>query len=333
MLGTDGGRLRLGIVGTGHIGASLAFRLSHKAEVYVTDSNTETLKLIGSAPGIQAVEELRELAFLCETIVVATPTPSVAAILNELDATERPLYVYDVSSAKIAIQEARRQLSNIHHVSLHPMAGREGVGVLSADATIFDKAAWGICLEGSESDSAVARGLEIALSAGASYVVPLDYDTHDRVIALSSHLPHATAFALASTLLHSQYSQQGSYMVAGSFRDGVRVALSDPERVMEMFWPTRAHLITEIDAMISELIDLKRAITSGNGLSRIAAIRNALGELLRPEFERKDIVLERKLATELLGIGSKGGVILSIGILDGSWAISVGYPDLHAPMQ
>ena len=115
---------------------------------------------------------------------------------------------------------------------------------------------------------------------GATRVLALDPDTHDRAVAAISHLPHLVAFALVDAV---ERLEPGAFDVAArGFRDTTRIAAADATMWEEIFLANRGALAAGLDAFRAALADLERLITAEDSaglraaLARIKARREAL---------------------------------------------------------
>ena len=260
----------IGIIGLGHIGASVAAALRGKADVRGFDVSSENLAYAADKVQVRIADSIAEIALSCEIIVLATPTPSVDDILSELDRTAYAAavspVVVDVASVKSALAGPRSSHSAIRFVSLHPMAGREGNGPESYDPRIFEQARWAIPLAGNEDPAAVLTAMSLPVRLLGNPVVPLYLDQHDSVIALISTLPHVTALALTRALARSSHAKIAKWLAAGSYRDGTRVAKTDSDRLLEMLWPNRVELQVELRRLVNDLELLSRRLLDMDGL-------------------------------------------------------------------
>jgi prephenate dehydrogenase len=93
-------------------------------------------------------------------------------------------------------------------------------------------------------------------------------EDHDRLIALTSHLPHVLALALSNLAgKHRELNERVPALTGGSFRSATRVAASSPELILDMLLTNRERVGEVIDEIIAELITMKGAITSGDETS------------------------------------------------------------------
>ena len=308
---------RIGIVGLGHIGGSLAASLGASCPVIAYDLESRSRTIARSSLAVEVVESLGELVKMADTFVVATPTPSVAQTIEEIDRLSCGLGIFplviDVASVKHPFTGLSSHLGNARYLGMHPMAGREGSGVDSADGSLFANSRWAICLSGGEDDSDVASGAAVAFAAGASVLIGMSAEVHDQVVALTSNLPHALAFALAKSMLDSPVFPQARWMVGGSFRDGTRVARSNPERVAEMLEPNGIELGKQLDRFIGYLGDLQDAIMRRDCAGWLAAAEaGTLAAADSPLATSAVLVKSGSLASQILSLGESGVAVADI---------------------
>lgn len=271
-------RPSVGIVGLGHIGASLALRLGGVGRLAVIDEDPESIDWVR---GRTAVTVGWDAVVASEIVVVATPTPEVANVLGELAERGARGLVLDVASVKRPVVGAAP--GGLRHLSVHPMAGREGHGAASADPSIWDGASWAFILSGDEDDDDLADALDFVFArVGAGAVVAFGVREHDEALAMVSHLPHLLAAAMGRTLLDHLGHPAAWWLGSGSLRDATRVARSDGARIAEMLAPNRAavvaaasalrveleRLVTDLDAPVRLRADLREAWV---GASRVVA--------------------------------------------------------------
>ena len=86
-------------------------------------------------------------------------------------------------------------------------------------------------------------------------VIRMTPEDHDRALALTSHLPHVAAAALASLLTGDL-----RHLAATGFRDTTRIAGGDPRLWSAIFLNNAEPLTADIDQLISRLSELRSAI-------------------------------------------------------------------------
>ena len=111
-------------------------------------------------------------------------------------------------------------------------------------------------------------------------------EEHDRVLAITSHLPHLIAFNMVATAYDMSNVEEGEVIKfsAGGFRDFTRIASSDPTMWRDVFLSNREAMLTVLDKFSSDLDLLKEAIRNGNGdtlfetFERVRGIRHSIIE-------------------------------------------------------
>jgi prephenate dehydrogenase len=101
---------------------------------------------------------------------------------------------------------------------------------------------------------------------------------HDLVLAVTSHLPHAAASAVAAITATDLLR-----FTAGGFRDVTRIAAGDPELWAAIFNANRKHILTVTNAFSQRIEDFKRLLPAGDHaglvewLTKGKQVRDALG--------------------------------------------------------
>lgn len=142
--------------------------------------------------------------------------------------------VMDVGSVKgPVVREMEKLFSGQNHavfVGAHPMAGSEKTGVANAREDLYQGAVCVLAKTPRTDEARLTQASRFWKSVGAKVLI-LDPDTHDRAVAMVSHLPHAIADAL--TLAVGDWAgpagvRLAKELTAGSYRDATRVAGADP---------------------------------------------------------------------------------------------------------
>ena len=212
------------VVGLGQLGGSLAAALAAAGRAVAGWDVDPAARNAAAARGVRITRNLSGV------VVLAVPLPALATALDELtvdpDAT-----ITDVGSVKVPVLETLGTAYGSRFVGGHPMAGTERSGHAAADPALFTGARWAVCLDPLTDLHRWLRVAEVALAVGAE-VVPVTSADHDDAVAAVSHVPHLLAAALAAAA--SQAGPLALGLAAGSFRDGTRVAGSDPAFVTAM---------------------------------------------------------------------------------------------------
>ncbi|MEJ5299160.1 MAG: prephenate dehydrogenase/arogenate dehydrogenase family protein [Armatimonadota bacterium] len=219
----------LGIAGVGLIGGSvgLAARARGLARHVVgIGRSAERLKLARELGAVDDfTTDLLEGASRCDLLYLATPVLTIIEQLRQLPQLRgHNCVVTDGGSVKGAIVRAAEALpAEMRFVGGHPMAGSEDAGVEVAREDLFEGATY-VLTPGDRTDPSATELVRRFAEALGSRVVEMSPETHDRIVACTSHLPHIAAGAF---LRVAEAAGPGVRDVrAGSFRDLTRVAAS-----------------------------------------------------------------------------------------------------------
>jgi prephenate dehydrogenase len=149
---------------------------------------------------------------------------------------------------------------NPQFVGGHPVCGSEARGVANARAELFDGATW-FLTPVAATEPAAHRRLHGFVSSLGARPVAIDPDAHDRLVALTSHLPHALANVLVNQAGAGKVDGHDPLSaVGGSFRDMTRVAGANPRIWVDIFLDNRAALLDGLREHSRRVDDLTRAL-------------------------------------------------------------------------
>lgn len=233
------------IVGLGLMGGSLALALREKSacrKIIAVDSNPDT-RAKAKERGIEAYAELDAIT-QAELVVLATP---VRTILEQLPRVGEiacdGAIIMDLGSTKREIISALDKLpAHLQPIGGHPMCGKETFGFDSADAKLFEKAVFVLTPLARTSRETTAFALSLAGCLDARPLI-LDPERHDKIVAVTSHLP----FALAATLMLCADDSASDEdllfeLAAGGFRDTSRLAASDTAMMLDILLTNRRNM-------------------------------------------------------------------------------------------
>jgi prephenate dehydrogenase len=244
---------RLGIIGTGLIGASIGLAAQSrgwKVLGYDRDPAASSSALINDA--IDRVVEREAIYAECTVIVIAT---HVSATLDEIAALRRRVLprdqlVIDVSSVKAPIAQAAEGIAAF--VPTHPMAGGERRGPGAARGDLFEGRFWCYVPTADEVRTSGARGFIEELGAKP---VRVDANEHDAIVALTSHLPQLLAYAFTQCV--NERSGPNPELVDAlcgpAAREFLRLGRSSPQMWDEIFTANREALRAELSRFLSAI--------------------------------------------------------------------------------
>ena len=261
--------LRIGILGLGQIGGSMATclsRTSSTSQVIGYDIRPELVQTALEAKVIATdASSVIGLIENSEIVVLALPVGETLSTLREhANALAGKVAITDTGSVKAEIVAAAREVGLTNFVGGHPLTGTEKRGAESWDGALFEGATYFLTSKGQTESGAteVISLLVDALQAKPSLVNP---EQHDRIFAVTSNLPHLLAFCLERTLDDFAAPGLDTELFRGpSFRGATRVAKSDPEMVFEMLWHNRANLSESVGLLIERLTNAKGVLDSSD---------------------------------------------------------------------
>lgn len=265
---TNWKNLSFAIVGLGLIGGSYAKalrRLGAKQIIGVERSVATLAQAAGMGLIDFGMTEADTRLQQADVIICAIYPEAIAGFIkNNVQNFKNNVLLTDVAGIKNnMIAEVQAALApEMEFISGHPMAGRQSSGLGMADADIFCNANYIIVPEKNNTAAAISWLESFAKALGCKHTVQVTPEEHDRTIAFTSNLPHVTAVALMDS---ASYNDKTKYFVAGSFRDGTRVAEINPELWCTLFLANKEKVADEIDKYMEQLELWRKALRSGDG--------------------------------------------------------------------
>ncbi len=248
----------LAVVGTGLLGASvaLAAKRSGVARVSGWDADPATLREARGANAIDAAgASLAEAVASAELVVVAVPVGALVETTREvLASAAAEATVTDVGSTKRALAQA---LEDPRFVPGHPLAGGATGGPARAAADLFDGATW-FLTPVAATDPARVELVERFVSTLGARAIRLDAEVHDRLLALTSHLPHALANLLMQSIARAGDEALG--YAGASLREMTRVAGANPVVWADIFVENGDLIAEALAAHGAALAEVERAL-------------------------------------------------------------------------
>ena len=283
---------RVALIGIGLIGSSLARALrrdSPGTSIVACARRAETLATVRRLElADETTDDPATAASGADLVVIATPLSAYAEIGRRIAPALQPgAILTDVGSVKQAvIRDLQPHLPpEVHFVPGHPVAGTEHSGPEAGFAELF-RGRWCILIALPETASeAVARVGRMWAGLGMR-VVTMSADHHDKVLAVTSHLPHLIAYTIVGTATDLEDSLKSEVIEfsASGFRDFTRIAASDPVMWRDIFLNNREAVLEILQRFNEDLTALQRAIRWGEGdkledlFTRTRAIRRSIIE-------------------------------------------------------
>jgi cyclohexadieny/prephenate dehydrogenase len=282
---------RVAIVGLGLIGSSVARSVRQAMPTVRLSGYDADPAVRDAAVRLALVDDVADHGGAAVTdadlVVLCVPVGAIGAVAAEL-APDLPAdaIVTDVGSCKTEVARALAEaIPHIAVVPAHPVAGTERSGPEAGFATLFT-GRWCILTPAADADPvAVARVAEFWRRLGAD-VETMTPEHHDRVLAVTSHLPHLIAYSIVGTASDLEAVTEGEVIKysAGGFRDFTRIAASDPTMWRDVFLSNREAVLEMLGRFSEDLAQLQRAIRWSDGdalfdlFTRTRAIRRSIVE-------------------------------------------------------
>jgi prephenate dehydrogenase len=257
------------IVGVGMIGGSLAAAIKHGhvANCVIGVGRDRTRIEAARAAGLidEATTDIASVLGRANLVIFCTPVEHVAAEVRHAassalapDSSDHrsDLLLTDVGSVKSPICSALLDVPSF--VGSHPIAGSHRQGFEAADARLFEGRLCVLTPSPSSIEAQVGR-LERFWRAIGMRTVRMPPESHDAALAMTSHLPHVVAAALASTL-----SQENRGLTGSGFRDTTRVAGGDPDLWTGILINNAEQVIQGINRLQGGLAAYRQALAAGN---------------------------------------------------------------------
>lgn len=171
--------------------------------------------------------------------------------------------VIDVSGVKTDLPEEMAEVCGkygVHYLSTHPMAGKEKAGYSVSDEDLYQGANFIMTPLPDTPKYVVAQVKNVAHQIGFRRFVITTPEMHDRMIAYTSQLAHV----VSSSYVESPVIELESGFSGGSFHDMTRIATMNEDMWTGLFMENRESLITEIDILMQNLTEYRKALADGD---------------------------------------------------------------------
>ncbi len=288
-MATDSSIGNLLVIGTGLIGGSLALALKRAGAVDRVTGFGRRPEHLAEAVTLGVIDDYTDdptaAAARADVVFLGVPVGAMGGVLSAVAPAVRPeAVVTDGGSTKVGPIESAREALGMRFsrfVPGHPIAGSERSGVAAARADLFDdhRVLLTPC-KGTDRD-AVERVTRMWRHCGA-VVEQMDATDHDRILGMTSHLPHVLAFALVDHIARGADADRCFELAAGGFLDFTRIAGSDPVMWRDIAVDNSAALGSALGDYIGVLQAVKDLVERGQGyeLERLFANARRARELL-----------------------------------------------------
>ena len=259
---------KLLIVGCRLIGSSILKKVCKKKiakRIFVYDKSKKNQRILKKFKlKFDLIKKIDKKISECDFVVICTPLneyEKIFSIFNKY--LKKNVIVTDVGSAKkkiiTKIDKTRRK--DINWISSHPIAGSEVSGPSNGNENLFVNK-WSIIIKQKNSSrEKIKKILKFWKLLGSKPVI-MDADQHDKIFAITSHLPHLIAYNLILTATNFKNSNKNNILKfsAGGLRDFSRIAASNEIMWRDIFFDNKINMLKAIDLFINNLKTFKREI-------------------------------------------------------------------------
>ena len=256
------------IIGLGLIGGSigLSMKKNNFESKIIGYAKTDKTRSKAVERGLvdDTEKDLAKAVDGADLIILATPLSTFKPIITEIAPfLKKGSIVTDTGSAKFTVLEELKDLipKEVEFIPGHPIAGTEESGPESGFPELFENR-WCILTPTKDNSEEGVESIKFFWELLGSKVEIMDALHHDKVLAITSHIPHLIAYNIVGTandLANVTDSEVVKYS-AGGFRDFTRIAASDPKMWSDIFTYNSEAVIEMLDLFSNDLIKLKESI-------------------------------------------------------------------------
>jgi len=264
---------KLVVIGAGLIGGSLIKSLKQNNcqidEIIAVGRNLDVLKTAKQAGFIDDYSNDTSRSVIgADVIVVGTPVGTMAEQFSLIyENLDDDCVVTDVGSVKTdVVSSAKTALKDKfqNFVPAHPISGTEHSGFNASFAELFEGRFTVITPIENNNEKHIEM-IRLMWRSTGSQILEMNYTTHDKVFAATSHLPHVLVYALMNAISGLDDSDKYFQVVAGGFLDYTRIASSDAVMWRDVCLTNQAPILEMIDKYKKQLTELEQMIENKDG--------------------------------------------------------------------
>jgi len=253
--------MRIGIIGLGLIGGTIAKSLKSKHHISAYDISKETLDYAKANDVVHdAYDNLKDfianndIFYLC-----LYPKSIVNFIFDNKSLFPKHSIIIEVSGIKkYLVDEIENfELENIDIIFTHPVAGSEKVGVTNSKAEIFNNANYVITPVKSNKLENIELAKNLAKEMNFTSIATVSPKEHDDIIAYTSQLTHVLSLSLVNSISTTLDTKR---FIGDSYRDLTRISKINEKLWPDLFITNKDALVEKITSFESELRKFKDAI-------------------------------------------------------------------------
>ena len=318
--------MRVAIVGTGLMGASVALAARRRGDdVFGWDPDPAALAAAAERGAVAPAASLEDAVGGAELVVVAAPIAQLPSTIVAVLGASGDAAVTDIGSTKTSVVEAAD--GSPRFVGGHPICGSESRGPENASAGLFEGATW-FLTPVAHTDPDRHRLVHGFVSDLGATPVAIDAAAHDRLVAMTSHVPHVLANIVANQTGASRVEGHEPLAHAGgSLRDMTRIAGANPRIWVDIFLDNAAAIRDALAEHRRRIEQVESALEQGDAGYLARFIGEASGNRRRMlEREYPDAGALQRLRVH---VPDRPGVLAGITQALGAERINIEDFELH----
>ena len=295
---------QVSIIGCGLIGSSVfrALKKSKSVKKVVTFDSDKSVSEIIKKENLsdKIISNPKEAVNNSDLVLISTPLSSFESAVNSVkEHLKFGAILTDTNSVKKGADTIikKMNLKNISWIPSHPVAGTEKSGPKSGLSDLF-KDRWTILTPGSEIKDSEIKKLSLFWESMGSKVKIMSAEDHDKILSLTSHLPHVIAYNIVKTVGDNEKVKQDVIRYsAGGLRDFTRIAASNPTMWKDIFIDNSDLIIDGINKFSKSLEQFKKAIAEKDS--------DKLLEIFKKSKEFREAIIKAGQDTDKPDFGRK----------------------------
>ncbi len=263
---------KISIIGLGLIGTSIlhAIKAKNNKEVItyaydINPSHRDIVLKMGIATFV--CDDIHYAIKEADLVILAIPVGSMRIVANSITSSlKESAVVTDTGSTKSSVIKDINPFipRNVFFIPSHPLAGTEYSGPKSGFGSLFENRYWLII---SDQETNQTKNLARFFQSFGSIVETVSAEYHDKILAITSHLPHLIAYTIVGTAsdLEADLKNDVIKFSASGFRDFTRIAASDPIMWRDVFLNNSEAVLEMLQRFNEDLSDLQKAIRRKEG--------------------------------------------------------------------
>jgi len=276
--------LKIGIVGLGVMGCSLAYSLSKSSNISKIigfDIKKEHQKIALDAQLIDEVGSFDDFLITLDIVFLVIPSFAIVELISQIKSINKDTTLIDFASVKSNISQAIPSSIRSNFVLSHPMCGNEKAGPNGYEKDLYTNKTMIICDKQYTDSTHLNRALFI-YSFLDMHIVYMNSDVHDTHIGFISHLPHIVSFCLANSVLNQEDPSSIVDLRGGGFESMSRLAKSSSFLWRDIFEANSENISIALEEYEKELRVFKEYLAKKDwhGIEKWIQKSNKLQDIL-----------------------------------------------------